>query len=96
MTLLLDNEDVRAVLTMDVTMRALDEAYTGLAAGDVVCRPRIDIRIPTDDADKTYRWGTMEGRAAGGGQVAGRQSGAIQAPVTTRYLSSALEGCESA
>ena len=66
MTLLLDNEDVRAVLTMDVTMRALDEAYTGLAAGDVVCRPRIDIRIATDDADKTSRWGTMEGGAVGG------------------------------
>ena len=66
MTLLLDNEDVRAVLTMDVTMRALDEAYTRLAAGEAVCRPRIDIRIPTDDADKTYRWGTMEGGAAGG------------------------------
>ncbi len=66
MTLLLDNEDVRAVLTMDVTMRALDEAYTRLAAGGAVCRPRIDIRIPTDDAHKTYRWGTTEGGSAGG------------------------------
>ena len=66
MTLLIDNEDVRAVLTMDVTMGALEQAYTQLAAGEAVCRPRIDIRIPTDDAHKTYRWGTMEGGAAGG------------------------------
>ncbi len=51
---------------MDVTMRALNEAYTRLAAGEAVCRPRIDIRIPTDDAHKTYRWGTMEGGATGG------------------------------
>ena len=74
MTLLLDNEDVRAVLTMDVTIRALDEAYTRLAAGDAGCRPRIDIRIPTDDADKTYRWGTMEGGAAGGWSQAVNQA----------------------
>ncbi len=66
MTLLLDNEDVRAVLTMDVTMRALDEAYIRLAAGEAVCRPRIDIRIPTDDPQKTYRWGTMEGGSVSG------------------------------
>ncbi len=59
MTLLIDNDDVRAVLTMDVTMRALNEAYTRLAAGEAVCRPRIDIRIPTDDAHKTYRWGSV-------------------------------------
>lgn len=66
MTLLLDNEDVRAVLTMDVTMRALEEAYAGLASGDSVCRPRIDVRIPTDDPAKTYRFGTMEGGSASG------------------------------
>ena len=33
MTLLINSDDVRAVLTMDVTMRALNEAYTRLAAG---------------------------------------------------------------
>jgi ornithine cyclodeaminase/alanine dehydrogenase-like protein (mu-crystallin family) len=66
LTLLIDNDEVRAVLTMDVTMRALDEAYRRLAAGEAVCRPRIDIQIPTDDAHKTFRWGTMEGGEAGG------------------------------
>ena len=74
MTLLIDNEDVRAVLTMDVTMGALEQAYTQLAAGDAVCRPRIDIRIPTVDAHKTYRWGTMEGGAAGGWSQAVNQA----------------------
>jgi len=31
-----------------------------------VCRPRIDIRIPTSDPGKVYQWGTMEGGSTGG------------------------------
>ncbi len=74
MTLLLNNADVGSVLTMDVAMCALAEAYEQLAVGEAVCRPRIDIRIPTDDAHKTYRWGTMEGGAAGGWSQAVNQA----------------------
>ena len=51
---------------MDVTMRALAEAYEQLAAGEAVCRPRIDISIPTKDPRKTYRWGSMEGGSTSG------------------------------
>lgn len=51
---------------MDLAIDALEEAYTSLAAGDGVCRPRIDIEIPTGSEGRTYRWGTMEGGSSGG------------------------------
>jgi alanine dehydrogenase len=37
-----------------------------LSRGEGVCRPRIDIRIPTSDPEKVYQWGTMEGGSTGG------------------------------
>ena len=66
MTLILNNDDVRSVLTMDVAMRALEEAYAQLARREAVCRPRIDIQIPTEDPNKVYQWGTMEGGSVSG------------------------------
>ena len=59
--LLLNNGDVERLLTMEMTMAALDKAYQQLADGEAVCRPRIDIQIPTREPGKTYQWGTMEG-----------------------------------
>ncbi len=66
MTLLLSNADVARVLTPAMTRRALEQAYRDLAAGEAVCRPRIDIRIPTRAADRFYQWGTMEGGSTRG------------------------------
>jgi ornithine cyclodeaminase/alanine dehydrogenase-like protein (mu-crystallin family) len=66
MTLLIDNEVVRRVLTPAAVRRALESAYRELASGEAVCRPRIDIRIPTRDPSKFYQWGTMEGGSTGG------------------------------
>ena len=66
MTLLIDNEVVSRVLTPEATRRALERAYADLAAGEAVCRPRIDIRIPTSDPSRSYQWGTMEGGSTGG------------------------------
>ena len=66
MTLLIDNEVVRRVLTPGAVRRALELAYRDLASGEAVCRPRIDIRIPTRDPEKFYQWGTMEGGSTGG------------------------------
>jgi alanine dehydrogenase len=57
---------VRRVLTPEATRRALETAYRDLARGEGVCRPRIDIRIPTADPGKVYQWGTMEGGSTGG------------------------------
>src|SRR5437016_6059223 len=66
MTLIINNADVERVLTMDMTLAALEQSYLALAAGEAVCRPRIDIRIPTSDPAKSYQWGTMEGGSTAG------------------------------
>src|SRR5918998_5022953 len=66
MTLILNNDDVKSVLTMEVTMNALEQAYTELTRQEAVCRPRIDIQIPTKDPNKIYQWGTMEGGSMSG------------------------------
>ena len=51
---------------MEDTIAALEEAYLALARREAVCRPRIDIRIPTSDPAKNYQWGTMEGGSTAG------------------------------
>jgi len=66
MTLIINNSDVAKLLAMETTLSALEEAYLQLAAGEAVCRPRIDIRIPTSDPNKNYQWGTMEGGVCAG------------------------------
>ncbi len=65
-TLLLDNDVVRAVLSPRLTREALERSYADLAAGEAVCRPRIDIRIPTATPGRVYQWGTMEGGSTRG------------------------------
>ena len=64
--LIIDNEVVSKVLTMKMTMAALEDSYLQLARSRAVCRPRIEINIPTSDPAKTYRWGTMEGGSVDG------------------------------
>jgi alanine dehydrogenase len=66
MTLILNNDDVQSVLTMEITMAALERAYAELTRQEAVCRPRIDIQIPTKDPAKLYQWGTMEGGSTSG------------------------------
>ena len=66
MTLIINNDDVAKVLTMQATIDALEDSYRRLATGEATCRPRIDIRIPTSDPAKTYQWGTMEGGSTAG------------------------------
>ena len=66
MTLILSNDDVGKVLTMADTIAALEKSYLQIAAKEAVCRPRIDIRIPTSDPAKNYQFGTMEGGSTSG------------------------------
>lgn len=66
MTLLIDNATVARVLTPAATRRALEGAYGDLGRGEAVCRPRIDVRIPTADPARSFQWGTMEGGSTGG------------------------------
>jgi ornithine cyclodeaminase/alanine dehydrogenase-like protein (mu-crystallin family) len=66
MTLIINNADVHQLLTMETTLAALEEAYLALATREAVCRPRIDISIPTSQPGKNYQWGTMEGGSTSG------------------------------
>lgn len=66
MTLIINNDDVSELLTMEMTLEALEESYKNLAIGEATCRPRIDIRIPTSDPAKNYQFGSMEGGSTGG------------------------------
>jgi alanine dehydrogenase len=66
MTLIINNDDVTKVLTMADTIAALETAYLQMAAKEAVCRPRIDMRIPTSDPAKNYQFGTMEGGSTSG------------------------------
>ncbi len=64
--LLINNDQVKELLTPGMTREALRTAYDELARGDAVCRPRIDIRIPTSEPDHIYQWGSMEGGSVRG------------------------------
>jgi ornithine cyclodeaminase/alanine dehydrogenase-like protein (mu-crystallin family) len=66
LALLLNNNDIQKVLTAEMTINALEESYKQLIAKEAVCRPRIDIRIPTKTPSKFYQWGTMEGGSTSG------------------------------
>ena len=66
MTLIISNADVARLLTIEDTLEALEQAYRDLASGEATCRPRIDIRIPTSDPAKNYRFGSMEGGSTAG------------------------------
>ncbi len=66
MTLVISNEDVAQILTMPATIAALEKSYTQLTTKEAVCRPRIDIQIPTADPNKVYQWGSMEGGSVSG------------------------------
>jgi ornithine cyclodeaminase/alanine dehydrogenase-like protein (mu-crystallin family) len=66
MTLFINNKIVEEVLTMQDTIDALEKSYRQMALKEAVCRPRVDIQIPTSDAGKIYQWGTMEGGSQSG------------------------------
>ena len=66
MTLIINNDDVASLLTMEATIDALERSYLDLASGEATCRLRIDIRIPTSDPQKNYQFGSMEGGSTAG------------------------------
>jgi len=66
MTLFINNDIVSQVLTMEDTIAALEQSYRDIVSGEAVCRPRIDIRIPTSDPSRKYQFGSMEGGATTG------------------------------
>ncbi len=66
MTLIINNDDVARLLTIEDTIEALERSYRDIAIGEATCRPRIDIRIPTSDPAKNYQFGSMEGGSTRG------------------------------
>jgi alanine dehydrogenase len=68
--LLIDNATTASVLTMPAVVTVLEQAYRDLAAGEAICRPRIDLRFPTGVGQQVYQWGTMEGGSAASGYYA--------------------------
>jgi ornithine cyclodeaminase/alanine dehydrogenase-like protein (mu-crystallin family) len=51
---------------MPDTIAALEKSYLQLVTKESVCRPRIDIQIPTSEPGKVYQWGSMEGGSVSG------------------------------
>jgi len=68
--LLLNNDEVRSLLSMKICLEALEAGYEDLIRGDAVHRPRIDVWAPCDEVNGYYRWGSMEGVAKSTGVFA--------------------------
>ncbi len=66
MTWIISNKDVARVLTMRDTIAALEASYSQLVTREAVCRPRVDVRIPTSVPGRVYQWGSMEGGSTSG------------------------------
>lgn len=59
--LIIDNNLVGELLTMDDCIRVQEQAFRGLPTGRSIHRPRVDMYYPCDREDGYFRWGTMEG-----------------------------------
>lgn len=59
--LIIDNETVFQLLTMQDCIRVQEEAFRKLPAGGAIHRPRIDVYYPCEREDGYFRWGSMEG-----------------------------------
>jgi alanine dehydrogenase len=59
--LIIDNETVSRLLTMEDCIRVQEEAFRKLPSGGAIHRPRIDVYFPCEREDGYYRFGTMEG-----------------------------------
>ena len=59
--LIINNELVSQLLTMEDCIRVQEEAFRKLPTGGAIHRPRIDLYFPCEREDGYFRWGTMEG-----------------------------------
>ncbi len=75
--LVIDNTMVSELLDVHDVVDVLEQSYVDLAAGEGICRPRIDMRIPVGDGRSVYQWGTMEGGSARSGYFAIRMKSDI-------------------
>jgi alanine dehydrogenase len=61
LTLILSNDDVARLLTMELCIEALEEGYRDLAKGIALTRPRSDCLAPTKRRDAVYGLKSMDG-----------------------------------
>ncbi|HLC25155.1 MAG TPA: ornithine cyclodeaminase family protein [bacterium] len=61
MPLILTNEEVAQVLSMDLCLEAMERAFRSLGEGRAVNRPRSHTYLPTDRPDTHYLFKSMEG-----------------------------------
>ena len=59
--LLINNDDVKDLLSMSDCISVQEESFLGLEHGHSAHRPRIDMYVPCERDDGYWRWGTMEG-----------------------------------
>jgi ornithine cyclodeaminase/alanine dehydrogenase-like protein (mu-crystallin family) len=59
--MILNNEEVGALLSMENCLRHLESAYKELAEGEAVNRPRSDLYLPATTSGGVYCFKTMEG-----------------------------------
>ena len=59
--LIINNDDVTALLTMADCIRVQEQAFKKLPTGGAMHRPRIDMYMPCERPDGYFRWGSMEG-----------------------------------
>ena len=59
--LILSNEDIDSLLTVDLAVSSLEQAYLAQAKGTAVNRPRSDLYLPGVHEGSVYAFKTMEG-----------------------------------
>jgi alanine dehydrogenase len=59
--LIIGNDVVSELLTMEDCIRVQEEAFKKLPTGGALHRPRIDMYMPCDSDEGYFRWGSMEG-----------------------------------
>ena len=70
--LLLKDDDVQRVLTMRMTLEALEQTQSEISAGNAATMGRIDLYLPCDRPESYYRWAVMTGGAKRDGFVVAR------------------------
>jgi ornithine cyclodeaminase/alanine dehydrogenase-like protein (mu-crystallin family) len=59
--IVLSNEEIDSLLTVDLALRALERAYVGQSGGTAVNRPRSDMYLPGVHEGSVYAFKSMEG-----------------------------------
>ena len=59
--LLISNEAVQQVLTMEASIEAIEDGLKEYYRGDATCRPRSDLWAPCGQPNSYFHWGSMEG-----------------------------------